>query len=360
MPESNSRKNSQRQSYMKNLRISNSLVSSIAIFLAAIIIHGSMYFSPNIPEVGDYAANSILIQRAKLFQLFHGNYSRLEFFHPGPAFLQIQALGELILHDKTGLVPSQMGGQMIGALTLNCVLIWLLFSSVENWAGLAKGALFNVTFLICLMTSLPGVVTGFWLPYLYVLPCSCYVYSLALLHLGKLQDIQDKFIFFLSLGLVIHGHASFIGLSFIGFLVSICSTSFTRHRNLQDIASSVASLAKPRSILLIPIVFMLPILIDACVNFPGEFPKYILFTKKVAHNDLVESIRYALNFFPRGPRMVPLYFGVIGVQYFLSRKTTSNPPPRTLSLYLQAKSEVITGLFSSDFHHRTYLLIQGH
>lgn len=209
---------------------------------------------------------------------------------------------------------------MIGALALNCGLVWLLFSSIESQVGLLKGALFNFVFMVCLMATLPGVVTGFWMPYLYVIPFTCYVYALALLHTGKLHVAHDKLIFFFSLGLIIHGHASFIGLSLIGFFASIFSTYFTRQNNLHGMLSEVASLTKPRLILLIPLIFVFPILTDAFVNFPGEFPSYVRFTRKVAHNELVDSIRFALRFFPGGPRMVPLFLGALGIQYFFTNK----------------------------------------
>ena len=38
-------------------------------------------------EEGDFALNSILIDRARHFRLLVGNYSRFEFNHPGPALL---------------------------------------------------------------------------------------------------------------------------------------------------------------------------------------------------------------------------------------------------------------------------------
>ena len=64
-------------------------------------------------EVGDFAANSLLIQDAKRLHLAVGNYSRVGFNHPGPAILYVLAFGELIFHDWLHVVPAPRSGQLV-------------------------------------------------------------------------------------------------------------------------------------------------------------------------------------------------------------------------------------------------------
>src|SRR5688500_16653540 len=64
-------------------------------------------------EGGDFAANSLLIQDAKSFDLLVGHYSRIGFNHPGPAILYFQALGEYVFYDLTHLVGAPFAGQLL-------------------------------------------------------------------------------------------------------------------------------------------------------------------------------------------------------------------------------------------------------
>lgn len=182
------------------------------------------------------------------------------------------------------------------------------------------GAIFNIAFIACLLWSIPGMISGFWMPYLYVLPFSCYVYALALLSMNKLRSSREKVILFVSLGLLIHGHSSFIGLTVIGFLISIICGFCSRHFNFRSMLSAVTNLARPRFILLIPALFLAPIVIDMFVNFPGEVPSYFDYAMKVVRNDFIESVRFSLTFFPGGRRMVPFFAGACVMSYFWARQ----------------------------------------
>jgi hypothetical protein len=54
-------------------------------------------------ELGDFAANSLLIQKAKSLSLFTGNYSCVGFNHPGPTILYVLTAGEVFFFDWTPL-----------------------------------------------------------------------------------------------------------------------------------------------------------------------------------------------------------------------------------------------------------------
>ena len=68
-------------------------------------LNAQLFRNPII-EITDFAANSLLVQQARHFSLLTGHYSRWHFHHPGPAFLYLFALGELIFHDILHVAPA--------------------------------------------------------------------------------------------------------------------------------------------------------------------------------------------------------------------------------------------------------------
>jgi len=78
-------------------------------------------------EGSDFAANSVLIQSAKNFSLWTGNYSRVGFYHPGPAILYVLTAGEVIFHDWFHLVEHPFAGQIIAVSFYNALWITLAF-----------------------------------------------------------------------------------------------------------------------------------------------------------------------------------------------------------------------------------------
>src|SRR5579862_3892430 len=81
-------------------------VVGLVLFALLLLAHNARLFTRPIHEDGDYAANSILIARAKRLRLLVGNYSRTGFNHPGPAILYVLAGSEALFHDRLGLVPA--------------------------------------------------------------------------------------------------------------------------------------------------------------------------------------------------------------------------------------------------------------
>src|SRR5689334_15305486 len=96
-----------------------------ASLLVLLLVRNDALFTKVVYEPGDYAANSILAYQAKHFALLTGHYSRVGFFHPGPAFLYVQAAGEWLLHDVTGIAAAPFDGQVMAIMALNAALIAL-------------------------------------------------------------------------------------------------------------------------------------------------------------------------------------------------------------------------------------------
>src|SRR5215218_6286767 len=84
-----------------------------ALFAAVLLYHNTHLFHEPIHEESDSAANSLLVLKAKRFELLHGHYSRLCFFHPGPALLYAEAAGEWLFHDTLKVVPAPHNGHIL-------------------------------------------------------------------------------------------------------------------------------------------------------------------------------------------------------------------------------------------------------
>ena len=87
--------------------------------LTVLLVRNAFLFTSTEYEDADMGANSILIEQARRFTLLVGNYSRVGFNHPGPAFLYVESWGESIFWALLRVVPTPWNGQLIGLYLLN-------------------------------------------------------------------------------------------------------------------------------------------------------------------------------------------------------------------------------------------------
>jgi len=91
------------------------------IFLAALLVLAAanrrFIFQEPFHEEGDFAVNALQIDQAKRFHEIHGNYSRFNFDHPGPAFFYVYALGEAALYDAVRLTASPAAAHGMNTLS---------------------------------------------------------------------------------------------------------------------------------------------------------------------------------------------------------------------------------------------------
>jgi hypothetical protein len=78
----------------------------LALALAITAAYRKSFFATPFHEEGDSASNALQIHRARSLREIHGNYSQWGFYHPGPAFFYVYAVGEAVLHDALHLTPA--------------------------------------------------------------------------------------------------------------------------------------------------------------------------------------------------------------------------------------------------------------
>ncbi|MRH86645.1 hypothetical protein GFY24_04020 [Nocardia sp. SYP-A9097] len=220
-------------------------------------------FSRIVFEEGDAATVSIQVLAAKHFELLVGNYSRVGFHHPGPAFVYVQAFGEWLFYDVLHLVPAPWNGQAVAILLLNAAMVALALSIVHDWypswtltAGIGGASLLFLTVYRELLSAL-------WFPYVYFAPFLVLLVAVSSVVAGRTEHL---WVVALAGGLLIHGHAEF--LFFVPLLGGAALYLVWRRR--LEVARKDWWLFGG-----IAAVFASTIVLDAIVHFPGELVKYV-------------------------------------------------------------------------------------
>ena len=272
-------------------------------------------------EWGDFASNSLLVQRAKVFRLLHGNYSRLGFYHPGPAILYVLAAGEALFHDLLGLT-SPIGGQRVAAVLYTSAWVSLIAAMLARLFGnIPSGLVAAATLVGATLYYLPEAMTGLWFPDLYYFPFAAFSVALALAIRG---DVRHLPALALSMGVLVNGHVSFAAITVVMIVFGLAanaalgrlgvisgddewwsSTFVARHG--RRIAGSVALGA----------LFLVPLAVDTIVHYPGQVPAYLAYKSGHTGNGFRESLGFALSYL--GP--APLAAVVVGAALILAFRT---------------------------------------
>jgi hypothetical protein len=247
-------------------------------------VRNRFLFTTKLYEQGDAAANSILITQAKHVTLLVGNYSRQGFHHPGPGYMYVQAAGEWLLRDVLGVVPTAWNAHILAVFALNCAFAGLAVLICYGWGrglGRARSAAATGTAFAIVLAFLiwhPWAAVSAWMPNMYVIPYLVFVIAAASVAAGAARDI---WIVALSGWLLIHGHACF--LLFVP-VITAAAVAIVMWRS--GCRACLRRFFGPRRLWLpaaaISAVFLLPIVLDLALHWPGEFGKYFSYGRSSA------------------------------------------------------------------------------
>jgi hypothetical protein len=264
---------------------------AFAALYAFFVVRDRMLFTMAIDERGDPAANSIITYQAKHFHLLVGNYSRLGFWHPGPAFFYVQAFGEWFWHDLLGAVPSPWNGQVLALLALNAALIAAALAVLAGWSrswpavGLAAAVALGV------LAAHGQLVATPWTPYLCFAPFLLLLVAGASVAAGRTRDLWALV---LGGGFLVHGHAQFLlFVPVIAGAVLVALAVRLRRRYFADRRGWLLGLG-------VLALFLLPIVLNLVLHWPGEFEKYATYgsSRQVGARTLAEALGFTLRFWP--------------------------------------------------------------
>lgn len=265
-------------------RTSLSVLICLAIAIA-IVLSNWVVISSASYEVGDPAANSLLIQSAKQFRLLTGNYSRIGFNHPGPAILYVLALGEFLFHDVLHLVGSPVGGQLMMAAFYSAFWIVMIAVLFHRYArnGL-EAAVFTGVFCAVLAHYNFEIFEELWFPDLYVLPFAAFTVALAFLIQGETASYIPLA---LACGFLINGHVSFVfttGVMLIGGFGANAWAHFASRGSpsaspfLLSFDNLRAARGRLAAAVLIIFAFLTPLAIKTVKNPPGPIHDYLRYS----------------------------------------------------------------------------------
>jgi hypothetical protein len=246
-------------------------------------------------ELADYASNSMLVNDAKSFALLHGNYSRANFYHPGPAILYFQAFGEGLVFDVLRAARSPFGGQAIGLFIYTAFLLCLAAHCMKLAIGGWNPALMIFAWLLMLIIlSYPHNLAGAWYPNLYTTPFLLFILASICLHQGKLDSLPS---FAVASVILVHGHVSFAMFVAVGALAAMIYLTFRSRAAGHSVFEVFATHRLPIGVaLVIAMLGVVPIALHTILHYPGEFAHYLAYRPDVANHTWSDAIRFILVF----------------------------------------------------------------
>ncbi|MFC0532723.1 hypothetical protein [Phytohabitans kaempferiae] len=290
---------------------------------ALLLLRNPVTFGRVVYERGDFAANSVITADAKHLELLVGNYSRLGFHHPGPAFFYVQAFGEWLWYDLLGAVPTPWNGQWIGLLALNSVLLGLCLAILHSWTASRRvTALCGAAGLLYFAVQ-PAILASAWMPDLYVAPFLLLLTAAASVAAGRVAHLPALA---LAAGLLVHGHVSFLLFAPVIAGAAVLASLWTGRPAWR--AGRLAVLGAAGVLAL----FALPIVLNLLLHWPGEFARYFGYggahVAPPAGDVLHYVLRYYASWTPLGALAAAAFFGGAAL---LVRRLPAGPPRRFLA-----------------------------
>jgi hypothetical protein len=276
----------------------------LALYVAGMVwLQRDLLFTPGLLPQGDLAADDLLIWKAKHFALLHGNYSRVGFYHPGPFFLQVGALGESLFFDALGLFANPYGAAVFAVTLLHGVALAL---ALRLWLVITRDTLLA---LVCVAVLIATIVFSWdrivfavpWNPHSYV--AGAVLFSVGLLGVAWAGAAWAPLAALGAIALI-HGHASFIGLipaSLLAFTAVLVVVRVPRMASLswralaEWISRSRVALGLTLAILVLGVW---PIVANTLLHWPGELPKYFGQAGRAGANGLGPALAYEFTFVP--------------------------------------------------------------
>ncbi|MDX6255384.1 MAG: hypothetical protein QOJ11_1718 [Frankiales bacterium] len=264
-------------------------VTAVVFFVLLVLRNADRLRHP-IREAADFAANSMLIDRAEHLQQLTGNYSRVHFHHPGPAFFYVGALGQGLFHQLLHVVPADFNGQLIAYFALNAWLAGLVVTVLRRHIASTTACVAAIS-VVLLWLGQHIAISVPWPPYLYALPFLLLAVSGPSVVVGELRSLPA---FTIAAGLLVHGHASF--LMFVGVstvAVVACWWFLHRGRVRQELATARRPLVTSG---VIAFVFLLPMLLDLILHWPGQWGLYWRYSRQASSHPVGDVLTFTEHF----------------------------------------------------------------
>lgn len=246
-------------------------------------------------EMGDAAANSLLVQDAKVLALLVGNYSRVGFNHPGPALLYVLAFGEWAFHDVLHVVRSPFAGQLVAVALYDAGWIVTGFCLLRRLAGSSSdAALTGAIFLLAAVCENPETLPSAWFPHLYILPFAVSLVAFASLACGRVDAVVALAV---CVGMLINGHVAFIpivGCLAIATLAFNAVAAFARLPDVRPLKRRLARDERGRLLAAVALVLasLVPLALQTQLHPPGPLVDYLRFGESHGPNEASDAVTF--------------------------------------------------------------------
>ncbi|RIJ14366.1 hypothetical protein D1227_15545 [Henriciella mobilis] len=269
--------------------------------------------------ISDRAANSILIDQAKSDVVWHGNYSRVGFVHPGPFFIYVMTFGEVVFHDLLKITSAPVA-QNIGAAIYASVFFILSVRTLRsaNREHMVAAIVAVCVSIACLHMTL-DVVSTVWPPNLYV-PAA---FLLGVSAWAVLNGSGFALIgFCLAGGALVHGHASNLA------LVPLIAVLVALRLGFKFARKTPFTFELKRSHLVwcavIFTAFVFPFAVHNLTVTPPEIMRYAEFSDRES-NSLAEGLYYTAQYWKTGWALLIPVLAVIAAVVLALRQRAGQP-----------------------------------
>lgn len=276
-------------------------VAALAFLVVAtgVVVHNRRLFHDRMLELGDAAANSVLVDAAKHLTLLTGHYSRVGFHHPGPAVLYLQAAGEALFYDLLHVVPTPYNGQVLAIVGLQAAVVAAVVAAVHSWWPRWSVAAAALATVVAWQAAHDYTLTATWMPLVVVGPFLLLMVAAASVAAGRAGQL---WLLAAVGGLLVHAHVEFA--LFVPVLATAAVATW-----------AVSTRSTPRQLwrehrrnwlaaLGVVALFLLPIALDMALHWPGEVSRYIGYTlhnQRAGHRPgLLDALAYARQFWVPG------------------------------------------------------------
>jgi hypothetical protein len=278
--------------------------------LATLLARNTELFTTRYYEAADFGANSILIEQARRFTLLVGNYSRVGFHHPGPAYMYVQAGGESLFYDALHVVPTPWNGQLLAVYVLNSALLAMAVAVVYGWcggmgrriglAGAATGLAPGLAVFAAFAALHPQALSSDWMPNEYITPFLVFCIAAASVAAGR---GRDAWIMTLAGWFLIHGHVCFLFFVPVITVVVLILAGWPYRRRMRE---ALREMGRARyawmPVVVISLVFALPIALNVILHWPGDFGSYLTYSgsSKAGGHSVSDTVHFTLWFWGAG------------------------------------------------------------
>lgn len=255
------------------------IISAITfvVVAAGLLWRNRAVFTVPLYEVGDAAANSLLVNEAKVFDLLVGHYSRVGFNHPGPGVLYLQAAGEAVFFDLLGLTPAPYNGQLIAVMLLHAAVLAAVVGIVHTWCDRWPAAAVALGVLLTWYAAHEFSLAGPWIPVLVIAPFLLLLVASASVAAGQVRHL---WLLAASGGLLVHAHVAFTLFVTVLATTAVLTWAVTERLGPRGLLRRGPSAWATAGVVVV--AFLAPIVANTVLNWPGEIPKYLTYSEEGA------------------------------------------------------------------------------